>query len=137
MFPEIFRTVYKHAQTFGKENTLSALLASMFEFSPNLLLYMIEHLELSITDGHRLLPVSDIFQIETGPTYFCTDYFNSEDFTFRPDIVAYAGDSFDSRKLYDFIVFESKIASQITPRQLLGYPFLKQQYGQNALFLLS
>ena len=125
MFPKIFRTVYKHAQTFGKENTLSALLASMLEFSPKLLLYMIEHLKLSITAGHKLLPVSDIFQVETKPTYFCTDYFSSEDFTFRPDIVAYAGNSFDSREINDFIVFESKIDSQITPRQLLGYPFLK------------
>jgi len=136
VFPKIFRTIYKYAQTFGKENILSALLASMFEFSPKILPYILESLGLNITAGHKRLLDSNVFQIETGVTYFCNESFSSENFSFRPDIVTYAGNSFDSRKIHDFIVFESKIDSQITTRQLTGYPFLRKKYGISALLIL-
>ncbi len=99
-FSGIFRVVYRHAQNFGKENTLSAILASMFEFSPKAFLSVMDVAGVDAESSHRTIPISDAFQIETGVTYFCSETNESEEFRFRPDILVYAGDSFEFRGIH-------------------------------------
>jgi y4mF family transcriptional regulator len=136
MFADIFAVVYKHAQNFGKENTLSAILAAIFEFSPNALLAIMDAAGVRVESPARRIPNSQPLSVETGVTYFCAADSTTEEFRFRPDVLAYAGHSFESRGLSEFILFESKLASPLTPRQLQGYPQLREEHGSNLLLLL-
>lgn len=136
MFADIFRVVYRHAQNFGKENTLSAILASIFEFSPKTLLSLLDVAGVEPDAPIRRLPESEPLRIETGVTYFCSDTTEDDVFAFRPDVLAYVGDSFNDRSLDDFILIESKLDSSLTTRQLQGYPILKDKHGSHLKLLL-
>ena len=135
MFSDIFRVVYRHAQNFGKENTLSAILASMIEFSPKVLLTIMDSVGIAEDSAHRSTPVSGKLRVETGVNYFCPDENEENEYRFCPDILVYTGDSFDARSTNRFILIESKLNSSLTLRQQQGYPYLKQIYGEGILLL--
>jgi DNA-binding transcriptional regulator YiaG len=125
MFTDLFKIVFKNAQTLGKEDILTAFLASMFEISPGLCIYFFKHPYLSCPENIIDEIIAE-HHIKTGITYY--NEFDEPDinYKFRPDLLVASSPLFsdvDSHK----IIIESKIFASLTSNQYKGYPEIKKR----------
>lgn len=134
MFADLFKIVYKNAQTLGKEDILTALLASSFELSPKLCGYFFSHPYVGCSEK-ILNHISNRQIIKTGITYYSKFDDPRLNYNFRPDLIVASDDNlsdFDSHK----IIVESKIFSALTPNQFNGYPEIKRKRTDSVFILL-
>jgi y4mF family transcriptional regulator len=130
MIAKIIGKILKHAQTMGKEDILTAILATMFEYSPGLIKAVFSKVD---TDCHNYL--NDTSKIQTGITYFSKGN-KDEDYNFRPDLLI-SDKEFNFENNSPFILVESKIFAPITTNQYKGYPEIKSKYKDSAVFLIT
>lgn len=133
MFTDLFKIVYKNAQTLGKEDILTALLASMFEISPQLLVYFFQHTYLSCPDT-IINEVTEKQFIKTGITYYNEFDEPNINYKFRPDLLIASSDIFNDLDSHKILV-ESKIFAPLTPNQYKGYPEIKKR-KTNSIFII-
>ena len=114
----------------GKEDILTALLATMFEYSPGLINSVFSSID---TDCHNYL--NGIPNVQTGITYFSNNE-NDEDYNFRPDLLISDKD-FNFENDSPFILVESKIFAPITNNQYKGYPEVKTKYTDSIVLLIT
>ena len=130
MIAKIIRKILKHAQTMGKEDILTAILATMFEYSPGLMEVVFSNVD---TDCHTYL--NNVFKIQTGTSYFSKSE-KDEDYNFRPDLLI-SGKEFHFEDDSPFILVESKIFAPITTNQYKGYSEIKSKYKNSIMFLIT
>jgi hypothetical protein len=133
MFKELFKIVYKNAQTLGKEDVLTALLASMFEISSELCIYFFKHPYLSCP-GPIMNEISEKHRIKTGITYYNEFDDPSVNYKFRPDLLVTTSETFSDFSSHKILV-ESKIFASLTLNQYKGYPEIKKR-NSNSIFIL-
>jgi DNA-binding transcriptional regulator YiaG len=134
MFTELFKIVYKNAQTLGKEDVLTALLASMFEISPELCIYFFKHPYLSCPDL-IMNDVTEKHRIKTGITYYNEFDDPSANYKFRPDLLITTSDTFSDFNSHKILV-ESKIFASLTSNQYKGYPEIKKRNSSSIFIIL-
>jgi len=133
MFTELFKIVYKNAQTLGKEDVLTALLASMFELSPSLCIYFLKHSYISCPENIINQIISEHY-IKTGITYY-NEFDNLElNYKFRPDLLIASSNNF-AEKAHHHILIESKIFANLTHNQYKGYPDIKN-VNKDSIYLI-
>jgi len=134
MFSQIFGKVISYAQTMGSEDVLTALLATMFEYSPNL---MEEMLTSQDTNCGILLSSINNKNIKTGITYFSNHDINLDSYNFRPDLMI-SEENFEFKNPNSpLILIESKIFAPLTSNQYKGYPEVKSKFENSYIILVT
>lgn len=133
MFADLFKIVFKNAQTLRKEDILTALLASMFEISPSMCIDFFSHSYISCPENILDKIKSKCF-IKTNVAYYNEFDDIETNYKFRPDLLLTSSDVF-SDLLCHHILIESKIYSTLTTNQHKGYPEIKKR-NLNSIFIL-
>jgi DNA-binding transcriptional regulator YiaG len=134
MFKDLFKIVYQNAQTLGKEDILTALLASMFEISPKLCIYFFKHNYLQCPDS-IMNEVMEKHRVKVGVTYYNEFDDPIENFKFRPDLLISTSEIFSDLNSHRILI-ESKIFAALTPNQYRGYPEIKKRRTDKVFIVL-
>lgn len=134
MVSALLGKILKYSQTLGKEDVLTAILASMFDYSNDFKNHFLNQIELN--NQNLLEKIHSSCSIQTGITYFSDRGLVSEKYMLRPDLLI-SSDNFSFTDTdSQFVLIESKIQSDLTSNQYLGYPEIKGIYKENVVIIL-
>lgn len=134
MVSALLGKILKYSQTLGKEDVLTAILASMLDYSNDFKNHFLNAIEINNPD--LISRISSSCSIQTGVTYFSESGIISDKYMFRPDLLISAGGFSFTNVDSPFVLVESKIQSDLTFNQYLGYPNIKEIYRENVAVVL-
>jgi DNA-binding XRE family transcriptional regulator len=134
MVSALLGKILKYSQTLGKEDVLTAILATMFDYSNNFKNHFLKQIELNNQTIIEMITPS--CGIKTGITYFSENRLVDEKYMLRPDILISTENFSFTETSSQFVLLESKLSSDLTTNQYLGYPEIKNIYKENVAIIL-
>lgn len=134
MVSALLGKILQFSQTLGKEDVLTAILATMFDYSNTFKNYFLKLIEL---DNQALIErITSSCEIKTGITFFSENRLVDEKYMLRPDLLISTENFSFTDTNSSFVLLESKISSDLTTNQYLGYPEIKNTYKENVAIIL-
>lgn len=132
MISVLLGKILRYSQTLGREDILTAILATMLDCSTGLRSLFLR--EVGVLDSGIINDLSGSVEIKTGVYYRLSD--DVDGISIRPDMLISNFDFSWNDSGSSFVLIESKLKSDLTPNQYVGYPEIKRNHNDRVAIIL-